>query len=94
MRVELRRQAAEDLGRAARWYDDQRRGLGEAFLQAAEARIARLASHPRAGSIVERMVRRVLVERFPYCIFYVVEPERLVVLAVLHVARDPDLWPK
>lgn len=40
------------------------------------------------------MVRRVLVERFPYCIFYVVEPERLVVLAVLHVARDPDLWPK
>lgn len=94
MRVVLRRQAAEDLAGAARWYHNQRPGLGEAFLLAAEARIAQLPSNPRTGTVVDGRVRRVLVDRFPYCLFYIIEAERLVVLAVLHVARDPELWPK
>jgi len=33
-----------------------------------------------------------LAKRFPYGIFYVVEPQRIVVLAVLHTARDPQVW--
>ena len=38
-------------------------------------------------------VRRALVSRFPYGIFYRVESKRVVVLAVLHTARDPKVWP-
>lgn len=94
MKVVLRRQAADDLARAASWYDAQRRGLGEAFLLAARSRMVQLPRHPHGAAVVEGSVRRVLVDRFPYCIFYLVEVDRLVVLAVLPAARDPELWPK
>jgi plasmid stabilization system protein ParE len=39
-------------------------------------------------------VRRVIVSRFPYAVFYRVEAERIVVLAVLHTARDPKSGPR
>lgn len=39
-------------------------------------------------------VRRAIVTRFPYAVFYQVEPKRVVVLAVIHTARDPRLWPQ
>jgi plasmid stabilization system protein ParE len=39
-------------------------------------------------------VRRVIVSRFPYAVFYQVEADRIVVLAVLHTARGPESWPR
>jgi plasmid stabilization system protein ParE len=39
-------------------------------------------------------VRRAVVSRFPYAVFYRIEPKRVVVLAVLHMARDPKVWPQ
>jgi plasmid stabilization system protein ParE len=35
-----------------------------------------------------------VVSRFPYLIFYVARPERVAVLAVLHHARNPAVWPR
>jgi hypothetical protein len=39
-------------------------------------------------------VRRAVVSRFPYLIFYVARQTRIAVLAVLHHARNPAVWPK
>jgi len=43
---------------------------------------------------VHGAVRRTVVSRFPYAVFFRGEPKRVVVLAVLHMARDPKLWPQ
>jgi plasmid stabilization system protein ParE len=39
-------------------------------------------------------VRRAILSNFPYAVFYRIEARRVVVLAVLHTARDPKLWPR
>ena len=39
-------------------------------------------------------VRRAMLSDFPYAVFYRIEARRVVVLAVLHTARDPKLWPR
>jgi len=46
------------------------------------------------ASEVHGEVRRALLSQFPYGVFYRVESKRVVVLAVLHTARDPSLWPR
>jgi len=33
-----------------------------------------------------------LLRRFPYCVFYILEPNEIVVLACMHGHRDPQLW--
>ena len=37
-------------------------------------------------------VRKAIVARFPYCVFYREEPSCVRVLAVFHTSRDPSIW--
>ena len=89
-----RRKVGRDLAGAVGWYEDQRAGLGEEFLGAVEVSFDAIQEFPEMFACVHGEVRRAVVSRFPYAVFYRVEPKRVVVLAVLHMARDPKLWPQ
>lgn len=69
-------------------------GLGEEFLGAVDASFDTIEKVPEMFARVDGEVRRALVSRFPYAVFYRIERKRIVVLAVLHTARDPSLWPR
>lgn len=90
----LRPRAENDIRSAFEWYESQRPGLGEEFLTAVRERLEAVRSFPESNPVIYRDVRRAVVSRFPYLIFYVVRPARVVVLAILHHARDPALWPR
>lgn len=83
-----------DLAAAYQWYEQQIGGLGEQFLVEVNASFDTIEQFPGMFAPFYADVRRVLVSRFPYAVFYRLEPHRIVVLAVLHTARDPAIWPK
>lgn len=85
-------EAEKDLADSWRWYEDQRAGLGDEFLLCVEAAFELACRQPMASPIVEADIRRVLIRRFPYGVFFIVEPERVMVLSVAHAARDPEVW--
>lgn len=91
--VQLRWEAERDLDAAYTWYDQQRFGLGEEFLLAVDAAMARISRWPETPPVVHGEIRRALLRRFPYGVFYTVEEQRIVILAILHAARDPEAWP-
>lgn len=41
---------------------------------------------------VHKEVRRVLMRKFPYALFYLVEEDSIVVLACFHAGRDSIDW--
>ncbi len=84
--------AEADLAEAHAWYEGQRPGLGDEFLDEVGTTFARITEAPLRHPIVHRETRRALTRRFPFAIFYVAAPERVVVLAVLNQARDPERW--
>lgn len=90
----LRVRAERDIQSAYEWYESQRPGLGEQFLVALRERLEAVRDHPESNPVLYRDVRRAVVPRFPYLVFYVVRPERVAVLAVLHHARNPAVWPR
>jgi len=92
-RVVLRGRAQNDLRSAFRWYESRRPGLGEAFLAAVQERLENVSAFPDAHRVVYRRIRRAVVSRFPYLIFYVAKADRVDVLAILHHARNPADWP-
>jgi plasmid stabilization system protein ParE len=92
-RVILRGRAQNDLRSAFRWYESHHQGLGEAFLAAVQDRLKTIAAFPDAHRVVYRRVRRAVVSRFPYLIFYVAKGDRVDVLAILHHSRNPADWP-
>jgi len=90
----LRPRAEDDIRSAFEWYESQRVGLGTEFLDALRERLEAVRAHPEANPVLYRGIRRAVVSRFPYLVFYVVQPERVAVLAVLHHARNPAVWPR
>jgi len=90
----LRPRAERDIQSAFEWYESQQRGLGEEFLGSLRERLEAVRSFPESAPILYRDVRRAVVSRFPYVIFYIVQPTRVSVLAVLHQSRNPATWPR
>ena len=86
--------AQDDIEAAALWYEQQRAGLGSRFLVELDSVLDRIGSSPLQFPLVEVPVRRALLHRFPYAVYFVAEEPggRSVVLAVLHQHRDPDAW--
>lgn len=77
-----------DIKEAERWYEKEA-VRGDDFLAAAEATIGRIQESPFQFPIVWRDVRRALLRRFPYGLFFRVETDTVVVIACFHGRRDP-----
>ena len=62
----------------------------EADVQAADRCSALLGRYPRIGRPHRGVYRKLLVPEHPYGVFYVAEPSRVVVVAVLDLRQDPE----
>lgn len=92
LEVRLRPEVEDDLFEAADWYEEQRAGLGQDFLDAVDSTLSRVAVSPSAYPILYKSIRRALLPRFPFGVFYQVEDEHIVVVAILHFSRHPRNW--
>lgn len=86
--------ALRETGQAQEWYETQSPRLGEEFIAAMELQLKRLEQAPLFYAEAIPGVRRALLPRFPYGLFYAVRGDLVHVLAVLHEVRSPRQWPK
>lgn len=83
-------EAEAELDEAFSWYEGRAAGLGGEFVRVAA--FALIRRNPEQFPRVRSDIRRALVRRFPYAVYYVVEPEQVVVLGVIHTRRHPRRW--
>jgi len=88
----VRPEAERDMAEAYDWYERQRPGLGEDFLLRVEAGLDSIRNDPHLCANIYLHVKRKLIRRFPYGLFYVIAEERVSVLAVMHAKRHPRHW--
>lgn len=95
LQVVFRLAAKEEFEEAAAWYENQSPGLGAEFLREIDEVISSAAAPPPKRYPIETGdVRRAVARRFPYSVFYRLRADTLVVLAVFHGRRDPEVWRK
>lgn len=87
--VIIRRLAEKHLTEAFAWYARRSPGLGADFLNCYAEAQGRIAAFPAAAPLAFMDYRRVLLRRFPYGVFYIIEDDFVVVAAVYHLARNP-----
>src|SRR3954468_21202499 len=92
LKVVLRRQARAEFDEAFDWYESQKPGLGAEFAEHVQAVFDRISAMPELHAVVYRDIRKALVRKFPYSVFYRIKPGRVIVLAVFHGKRDPNIW--
>lgn len=92
MRVIQHPEAAAELTEAARFYEGKAPGLGVQFLDAVDEAVASIAAAPERWRRLEEEVRRYLIPRFPYAIYYRVGSDYVRILAFKHHSRHPEYW--
>ncbi len=88
----IRPEARTDLLDAFQWYQEQRSGLGFDFKLCVDEVFSKLLKHPSIYKKVYNNIRRAVIQRFPFGIFYIIENDNIIILAVLHARRDPENW--
>jgi toxin ParE1/3/4 len=81
-----------DVAATYQWYENEEPGLGLAFLDQLLATYDRIATGPLQYPDLRSGIRRALLQRFPYAVYFAVEGGFVVVLAILHASRDPAEW--
>lgn len=92
IRVLVEDPARADLAAAVRWYKQIRPGLEADFRLCVRATLQGIARHPRSCPVVGRQLRRALVDRFPFAVFYLLDADTVRVFAVVHTSRNPRAW--
>lgn len=90
--VVTRPAAATEIETAYRWYEKERAGLGFEFLEAVDKLVRTIAENPERSPVIRKDVRRAVLRRFPYSIFYRIVSGHIVVIACFHGKRNPKVW--
>jgi plasmid stabilization system protein ParE len=88
----FRPEVREELNEAYNWYENQQTGLGDDFLNCIDDILNRICQMPESYPIVYRDIRRSVVHRFPYAVYYRIVSSRVIVTAIFHSRRDPKSW--
>jgi plasmid stabilization system protein ParE len=91
-RIEAEPSVEADIEASFDWYEGEQIGLGFEFLDELRAAYLRILAGPSKYVELRSGIRRALAKRFPYAIYFSIEGTIVVVLAVLHTARDPSEW--
>lgn len=86
--------ASRDLINAVKYYESQSYGLGKDFLEEFEKTVSRICMFPDAWASVSPDLRRCLMRRFPYAIFYIRENEEIIISGVADLRTNPENLPK
>ena len=70
MTLLVRPEARHDILEAAEWYDGQQPGLGQHFVAIVEQSFLRIAAGPERFTRAHRGLRRALVHKFPYAVYF------------------------
>jgi plasmid stabilization system protein ParE len=92
MRYIFHPEALQEYEEAVLYYSEISKDLAVAFIKCVENGIKKILEYPDAWQIVEEDIRRHLIKRFPFGIYYSIEREYIMIISVMHMNRKPGYW--
>ncbi len=81
--------AYNDIEQIRNWYDEQSSVAGDWFLEELYLYIKKLSKNPEQYKLVTNNVRRCLMKRFPYIIFFSTKQAAIIILRVRYAKQKP-----
>ena len=89
--VRLRTRALRDVRQIRNWYRKIDPTVEERFVLSLNEGLDKIEQRPFSYQIIHRNTRRVILVKFPYSIFYVIQDSRVIVIAIIHHKKNPEL---
>lgn len=93
-RVVLLPLAIKDIKEATHWYNNRQKGLGKRFTHSLRDKVKFISQNPKSTAIRYDNTRTALLDVFPCMIHYFLDDEKktVIIAAVFHTSRNPDIW--
>ena len=91
-RLRVRKIARTEIVAAFQWYLKRSPTAAQQFLDGVDDAITLIEEAPEHHPVIRGRLRRVLLRRFPYAVYYKVFPSTISVVGVIHGHRHPDTW--
>jgi toxin ParE1/3/4 len=91
-RLLLEPEAEAEFLEAGRWYAARNPAIAVAFRNSVERTLDAVEQAPQQFPIALRDIRKALVRRFPYVVYYVILSDVISVIAIIHGRREPRRW--
>jgi plasmid stabilization system protein ParE len=92
MEVKFNELAVREMNDAIAYYELQYSGLGAAFKVEIKKAVDRIIKYPKAWTIVDEDIRKYILHKYPYNVYYSLEKDRLYIIAIAHQHRKPNYW--
>jgi plasmid stabilization system protein ParE len=94
MKIEFLEPAKTEFAEAVLYYNDQSEGLGYEFAAEVKRTIERIVQYPEAWTELSKLTRRCRTSRFPYGLIYQIHENSILIVAVMHLSKNPVTWKK
>lgn len=91
--LEIKEEAVFDIKEAYLYYEEQRKGLGNRFLDTLDSHMERVQKNPQHYQVKRKPYREALIKDFPYLIIYEIENTKVIVYAVFNTWQNPNKKP-
>jgi len=91
-KVIFHRLVRPEISEVKRYYERQRKGLGNDFVAAIRAQLGKIEEHPEIYGVIEADIRVAILPRFPYAVYFRLAERRIQIIAVIHTSRDSSIW--
>jgi hypothetical protein len=92
MKIVFLHPAKAEFMAAILYYNGQSEGLGYEFAAEVSRTLERIVQYPDAWFRLSKRTRRCRTNRFPYGLIYQVREDILLIVAVMHLSRNPETW--
>jgi len=90
---EIRPAAEVEFDEAADRYRLEDKSLCDRFVHTVDICISKITERPFSFPVVEGShVRRAIVERFPFAVYFILDETHVVILSIFHTSRNPIIW--
>ena len=90
--LRVRKQAKVEILDAFARYFQNSPPAAQRFVVAVDEAIARIEEAPEQFPVIHGRLRRALLRRFPYAVYFKIYPSVISVVGVIHGHRHPDTW--
>lgn len=92
MNIEFILPAEHEFFEAIDYLNSESEGLGYEFAAEVKSTLERIIQFPNAWHPLSERTRRCRTKRFPYSIVYQLRQDKILIIAVMHMHREPQKW--
>ena len=90
--LEISEEAEKDFDNSYEYYFNDSPEIADAFFQRINISLEIIRRSPLAFQKIHKSLRRVIVKKFPFVIYYQVVGHTIRIIAIFHTSRNPKVW--